>query len=161
MAERWFLKVDGIDGESTDTGHKGEIDVLAWSWGVSDVGSTGGPGGGGGAGRAEFDDLHVVTRIGKASPKLILAAAAGTHLKSAVLTAVRGSGKSGDAYLTYHLSDVVVTRVDHEADDGDTPIEEVSLGYAKLEISYRPTSASGKIGPPVSAGWDVKANKPL
>ena len=61
MAERWFLKIDGIPGESTDVNHKDEIDVLSWSWGVTQTGGSGG--GGGGAGKAAFQDFHFVSRI--------------------------------------------------------------------------------------------------
>ena len=70
----YFLKVDGIAGESTDAKHKDEIDVLAFSWGVSQTGGAS-SGGGGGTGKAVFDDLLVVARTSKASPHLWLACA--------------------------------------------------------------------------------------
>ena len=97
MAERWFLKIDGVPGESTDVAHKDEIDVLAWSWGLAQAGPGpgGGSGGGGGAGKAEFEDFHFVARISQASPRLFLAAAAGTHIKSAALTGVRDCRQAG------------------------------------------------------------------
>ncbi|MGH3042713.1 MAG: Hcp family type VI secretion system effector, partial [Gaiellaceae bacterium] len=81
MAVDYFLKVDGIPGESADSKHKGEIDVLAFSWGVSQSGSPV-PGGGGGAGKADFEDLLVVARTSKASPLLWEACASGKHIKS-------------------------------------------------------------------------------
>jgi type VI secretion system secreted protein Hcp len=164
VADRWFLKIDGVDGESTDDAHKGEIDVLAWSWGVAQTGSGSGPGGGGGggAGKAKFEDFHFVAKISKASPKLILAAAAGSHFKWAALAGVRASGKSkGAEYLKYKLTDVLVTNVDHEASDSDVPIEQFSLGYSKFQITYSTFSKSGKLDPPITAGWDVKTNKKL
>jgi type VI secretion system secreted protein Hcp len=161
MAQRWFLKIDGVPGDSKDAGHKGEIEVLAWSWGLARAGSPS-PGGGGGAGKTSFDDFEFVSNVGTASPALVLAAAKGTHIKSAVLSGVRGSGKAnGAAYLTYTLSDVIVTRVEHGEADGEVPVEEFALGYGKVAMAYSPVSASGKLGPPVTAGWDLKANKPL
>src|SRR6187549_606669 len=73
VSERWFLKIDGIVGDSIDANHKGEIDVLSWSWGVTHAGGGAGPGGGGGgAGKASFQDFHFVSRISKASPALFL-----------------------------------------------------------------------------------------
>lgn len=160
MADSWFLKLDGIAGESTDQAHKGEIDVLSWSWGVTQTGAPGGGGGGGaGAGKAEFHDLFFVTRVSRASPKLILAVATGAHIKTAVLTGTRGSGSGKAAdYLVYRLSDVIVTSVQHGAADGP-PTEQVSLRYAKFQVSYRRQAASGTLEPPVEAGWDLKANK--
>ena len=94
VAERWFLKLDGIAGESTDVAHKGEIDIDSWSWGVSNTRLDVGGGGGGGAGKASFQDFHFVSRISKASPALFLACASGSHIKEALLSGVRGSGKA-------------------------------------------------------------------
>jgi type VI secretion system secreted protein Hcp len=160
VADRWFLKIDGVEGESKDDAHKGEIDILAWSWGVDQVVAAGAPGSGGGAGKAKFEDFHFVAQISKASPKLFLAAASGAHFKYASLAGVRASGKSkGAEYLKYKLSDVLVSSVDHESDGGDTPIEQFSLAYSKFEIAYSTQSSSGKLGPGATAGWDVKANK--
>lgn len=161
MAERWFLKVDGIPGESTDVVHKDEIDVLAWSWGLAAPASPGGSGGGGGSGKAEFEDFHFVSRISKASPKLFLAAAAGTHIKSAALTGVRGSAGKGAEYLKYKLSDVLVTSLNQDYSEPDAPTEQFSLGYSKFEISYSPMTAKGTLGPSVVGRWDLKDNKAL
>jgi type VI secretion system secreted protein Hcp len=157
--ERWFLKLDGIDGESTDVAHKGEIDVEAWSWGVTNSGSVS-PGGGGGAGKASFQDFHFVTKLSKASPKLFLACAAGTHIKEANLTGVREVGKAkGGAFVKLKLGDVQLTSVQQGDSEGDVPSEQFSLNFAKVEMSYFPQGAKGKLGPPVTAGWDLKVSK--
>ena len=85
MAEHWYLRIDGIDGESAAKGHEKAIDVLAWSWGV---GQTGAPatGSGAGAGKATFQDFDFVARLSTASPKLVLACASGSHHAWAELT---------------------------------------------------------------------------
>jgi type VI secretion system secreted protein Hcp len=160
VAESWFLKIDGIQGESADISHKDEIDVLSWSWSVART--SGGAGSGGGAGKAVFQDLHFVAQISKASPMLFLACASGTHHKTAALSGVRGAGKSKSAdFLKYQLSDVVITTVQHGDSEGSAPIEQFSLNYSKIEVSYTPQLASGKVGAPVRAGFDVKANKKI
>src|SRR5262245_7006243 len=92
----FFLKIEGIDGESTDDKHKGEIDIQSFSWGVTNTGSHG-AGGGGGTGKSVFQDLHFTTHVNKSSPKLMLACATGEHLKKAVLT-VRKAGKDQQEY---------------------------------------------------------------
>jgi type VI secretion system secreted protein Hcp len=161
MAESWFLKIDGIEGESTDQSHKGEIDVLAWSWGVSQAGTTA-TGTGGGAGKASFQDFHFVSQISKASPKLFLAAASGSHIKWAALGGVRGSGKSkSDEFLKYKLSDIIVSSVQHSDAEGGPPTEQFSLNYSKIEMTYSSQAPSGKLGPSVSAGWNVFKNVKL
>lgn len=159
MAERWFLKLDGIVGESTDAVHKGEIDVQSWSSGVSNAG-TSAAGGGGGAGKVSFQDFHFVTRISKASPSLFLACATGTHIKEANLSGVRGAGKGkGGDFLKYRLRDVLVTSHQQSDSEADVPGEQFSLNFSKIEVSYFPQSPSGKAEPPVTAGFDLKANK--
>jgi type VI secretion system secreted protein Hcp len=92
----YFLKIEGIAGESTDAKHKGEIEVESFSWGVSQLASPT-PGGGGGAGKPSFDHLHVVTPFSAASPRLFEACVTGRHLRSAVLTGNRGGGGEGGA----------------------------------------------------------------
>ncbi len=158
MSESWYLKIDGIEGESSASGHKGEIDISAWSWGVSATGQN--QQGGGGAGKAEFQDFHFVTAISKASPALFLACATGTHIKTASLSGVRGAGKvKATPFLQYKLSDVTVSSVDWSEDGGEAPAEQFSLSYGKFEVIYTPQSPSGQTQPPVRAGYDLKLNK--
>jgi type VI secretion system secreted protein Hcp len=157
--ERWFLKLDGITGESTDAAHKGEIDVQSWSWGVVHEGSPG-PGGGG-AGRVSFQDFHFVARISKASPQLFLSCATGVHHKGATLSGSRLGDKASGDFLKYKLSDVLVTSAQHGDGRSDVPTEQFSLSYARFEITFTPQSTDGSPGPPVSAGFDVKLNKKI
>ena len=161
MAERWFLKIDGISGESTDAAHKGEIDVASWSWGVSRSAGPG-SGSGGGSGKAAFDDFHFVSRISAASPPLLNACATGSHIKTATLSGARGAGKSKSVdFLKYQLSDVTVTSVQQFDDESLAPSEQFSLNYSKVEVTYHPQTTSGKIGSPATFGFDVKANKKI
>src|SRR5687768_14117646 len=104
----YFLKVDGIDGDSTDDKHKSEIEVQSFSFGASNSGTYGKGGGGGGAGKVQFSDFHFVTRVGKASPKMMLACASGEHIKKAVLTC-RKAGKEQQEYMKVTMSDCLVS----------------------------------------------------
>ena len=156
----YFLKLDGIDGESTDVKHKGELVLESFGWGVSQLGGTPGGGGGGGAGKAQFQDLVFVHRTSKASPKLFLACATGQRLKSAILTA-RKAGKAPLEFLTIKLGDVLVSSFQETGTAGELPLETVSLAFAKLEIAYRPQSTTGKPAPELKAGFDLKLNKPV
>ena len=155
----YFLKIDGISGESTDDKHKGEIEVLSWSWGetLPTPPSTGG--GGAGAGKVEMSDLQVSARLTKASPQLLLACASGKHLKSAVLSGRRGGGKSQDEFLTFSLTDVLVSSFQTGGTTADAPLDSVSLNFAKIEVTYKEQSAKGGAGAVTRAGWDRKQNK--
>ena len=160
MAQDWFLKIDGIDGESQDNAHKGEIEVLSWSWGVENEGSPG-TGGGGGSGRPSFQDFHFVANISKASPQLFLSCASGVHHKAALLSGRRaGAVKGGGEFLKYKLSDVQVSSVQHSGEVGsDRPTEQFSLRYGRFEISYAVQKADGTLDTPATAGYDLKASK--
>jgi type VI secretion system secreted protein Hcp len=159
VAENWFLKIDGIEGDSLDKVHKGEIDVESWSWGVVNEGSPD-SGGGGGAGRASFQDFHFVGKISKASPQLFLSCATGVHHKVATLSGRRAGGdKASGDFLKYKLSDVQVTSVQHAEGGSDLPIEQFSLNYGRFEITFTPQNPDGSPGSPISAGFDLKINK--
>ena len=158
MAIDYFLKIDGISGESLDSKHKGEIQVESWSWGESNPAQPGG-GGGGGAGKVQMQDLAFTTRFSKASPQLILACASGKHFKDAVLTA-RKAGKGQQEFLTFSLSDVLVSAYQTAGAGGDVlPGDSVSLNFSKIQVEYKPQNPDGSLGSSIKAGWDVKQNK--
>src|SRR5258705_5385585 len=108
MAFDAFLKLDGIEGESTDAAHKGEIEVLSFSWGVNQTGSLVG-GGGSGAGKASFQDLHFNTIVSKASPRLFKACATGEHIKKASLSMRKAGGRQQQEFLKIELEEVLVS----------------------------------------------------
>jgi type VI secretion system secreted protein Hcp len=160
MAVDMFLKLDGIDGESTDSKHKDEIEILAYGWGVAQQG-TSGSGGGGGAGKAAFEDLHVLARLQKSSPKLFIACTTGKHVKQGVLT-VRKAGSKKFEFLKITISDVLVSSFEQVAPDdegGGTPLEEIGLSFAKIRVDYTQQSAKGAAGTVTSAEWDLKTGK--
>lgn len=154
----YFLKIDGIDGESHDDKHKNEIDLESWSWGETNSG-THSAGGGGGAGKVSMQDFHFVMKYNKASPKLFLACATGQHIKEAKLTC-RKAGGAQEEYLSVKFSDLLVSSYQTGGSSGDiVPMDQISLNYSKVEWEYKPQSKEGRTEGPVKAGYDVKANK--
>jgi type VI secretion system secreted protein Hcp len=157
MSVDYFLRIDGIPGESADAKHKGEIELESFSWGASHpAGSS--PGTGGGAAKAQVHDLTVTTGTSKASPKLFLACVSGQHLKSAVLTA-RRAGKVQQEFLTLTLSDVLVSSYQIGGSEEGVPTDAVSMSFGRVDVEYREQKADGSLGAATKAGWDVKANK--
>lgn len=155
----YFLKIDGIDGESTDSKHKNEIDVLSWSWGETQSGTMAG-GGGGGAGKVAMQDFHFVMKVNKASPKLLQACACGEHIKKAVLIC-RKAGKDQQEYLKITLSDLIVSSYQTGGSSGSDilPTDQISLNYSKIEFEYKEQKADGTLGGAVKGGWNLKENK--
>jgi type VI secretion system secreted protein Hcp len=155
---QYFLKVDGIQGESSDAKHVGEIELESFGFGVAEP-IAHGAGGGAVAAKPTFHDFHFVAHVSKASPKLFLACASGQHITHAVLTC-RRSGPSKQEFLVVFLSDVLVTSYELQGDEEDPgPTDLVSLAYGKLQVEYRAQKADGSLEAPVKAGWDVKQNK--
>ena len=155
----YFLKLEGIDGESADHKHKGEIDLESWSWGAAQSG-THSSGGGGGAGKVSMQDFHFVMKHNKASPKLMLACATGEHIKKATLTC-RKAGKEQQEFLKVVLSDLLVSsyQTGGSGHSDIIPTDQISLNFAKIETEYKEQKADGTLGGGVKAGWNVKENK--
>src|SRR5262245_37256849 len=103
----YFLKIEGIEGESHAQGHKGEIDLESWSWGASQAGGMA-YGGGGGAGKVSMQDFHFVMKMNSASPKLMLACASGQHIKQGTLTCRKAGGKQ-EPYLTIKFTELLIS----------------------------------------------------
>jgi type VI secretion system secreted protein Hcp len=155
----YFLKIDGIQGESQDSKHKGEIQLESFSWGEA---RQAGPaaGGGAGAGRVQMHDLHVTTPVSKASPLLMLACASGQHLKSAVLTA-RKAGRDQQEFLVFKFNDLIVSSYETggAAADQRLPVDQVAFSFGQISVDYRPQKPDGTLDAAVHVGWDVKANR--
>ena len=156
----YFLKLQGIDGESTDSKHKNEIDIESWSWGATQSGSSA-YGGGGGAGKVQMQDFHFTMRVNKASPKLMLACASGEHIKEAILTC-RKAGKEQQEYLKIKFTDLLVSSYQTGGSAGDViPMDQIALNFSKIELEYKEQKPDGTLGGATKAGYDLKSNKSL
>ena len=155
MATTTFMKFDGIDGEVATKDHKGEVEVLSWSWGLTASTSSGG--GGGGVGKAVPKELRIVHRYDKASPLLAKAAASGQHLKTAVMTARKAGGRQKD-FFKVTMKEVFITSV-ADGDDGSGATEEIAMSYGEIDFSYQPQDVKGNLGPAVTFDWNVKTGQ--
>jgi type VI secretion system secreted protein Hcp len=155
----YFLKIDGVEGESSDSKHKGEIEILSYSWGASNSSSSGSAGGGGGAGKVSMQDFHFTAKSNKSSPKLFLSCATGEHIKKAVLT-VRKAGKEQAEYIKIVFEDILVSSYQNGGDSTTAPTEQISLNFEKIQFSYAPRKADGSYGQPITTGWNVAENTP-
>jgi type VI secretion system secreted protein Hcp len=154
----YFLKIDGVESESTDAKHKGEIELESYSWGESQSG-TAGKGGGQGAGKVNPQDFSFVKRVDKSSPVLFIACATGTPYKNAVLTA-RKAGVGQQEYFKITMEEVLVSsyQLGGSGTSDVVPMEQVSLNFAKLEMVYKEQKADGSLGGEVKQKYDFAAN---
>lgn len=157
MAVDMFLKIEGVEGEARDKTHKGEIDVLAWSWGMSQSG-TAGMGGGGGGGKVDVQNMSLTKYIDLSTEKLWLSCANGTHFDSATLT-MRKAGGEAVEYIVYTMEQVMITSTSTGGSGGEDRItENVTLDFAKFEMEYKSQNEKGKEDKKKKFAWNVAEN---
>jgi type VI secretion system secreted protein Hcp len=158
MAVDMFFKIAGIEGESKDSTHKNDIDVLAWSWGVSNSGSFH-HGGGGGSGKANFQDLSFTKYIDKASHALLLACASGEHVTDALLTVRKSGGKAPLEYVKITLKKVLVSSLSTGGSGGEDRLtENVTLNFAEIDYAYVEQKPDGTGDTAKEFKWDIEKN---
>jgi type VI secretion system secreted protein Hcp len=139
MAVDVFLDIDGIKGESTDHDHKGGIDVLSFSWGLTnDVSPTR-------AGNVSVHDISITHRMDKSSPGLMFSCASGKHITEATLT-VRTAGKPPLEYMKIKMEDVLVSSYQAGGHSSGIPTGEFSLNFSKIDFAVAPILPGGKLG---------------
>jgi type VI secretion system secreted protein Hcp len=159
-AVEYFLKLDGIPGESQDDEHKEEIEVLSWCWSETSTAPAVVVGGGGGAGKLTMQDVGFVIPVSRASPKLFLACASGTHISQAILTCRRADGDRRE-FLKYTFSDVLVLSFEINGSASDFGItNQISLNFKRIEKEYTRQKEDGTLES-VRAGWDLDRNGPI
>jgi len=158
MAYDAFLKIEGVEGESTRDGHEGEIEILSFSWGVSNP-TTIGVSSGAGAGRASLSSFNVMKKSDKASPKLFQNCCNGAHFPKATVVLRAAGGENSLEYLKYEFEQVFVESVQWSGSQGgdDRPTESLSLAFGKVEVTYTPQADTGDPGAPVVAMWDQRS----
>lgn len=157
MAVDMFLKLDGIPGESKDQKKAGEIDILAWSWGISQSGTMH-MSGGGGAGKASFQDISCTAYYEKSTPELMLACATGKHIPTGVLT-VRKAGTEQLEFIIYKLTDILISSVSTGTSAGeDRPTLAFSLNFAKIETEYYEQKKDGSLEAAKRFGYNIEEN---
>lgn len=157
MAQDIYLDVDGIEGESTDSEYNGVINVLAFSWGVSQSGTTH-MGTGGGAGKCDVQDLSVSKYIDKATPNLVLGTMTGKHYPTATLY-VRKAGEVPLTYLTIIMESVIITSVSTGGSGGEDRLtENVTFNFGKVTVMYSPQLADGTGDAVIEVGYNIAEN---
>jgi type VI secretion system secreted protein Hcp len=155
----FFLKLDGIDGESQDDAHKDEIQCSSITWGVSNAGS-GGFGTGSGSSKSAVGDIHITKLVDKSSPNLLKACCTGQTIGSAVVTMRKAGGDSPVEYSVYKLDEVFVSSFNTSAHDGGgIGQESLSLNFSKINFVYTPQKADGTPDSTSEMTYDIKANK--
>ena len=157
MAVDMFINIEGVPGESRDSVHKEEIDVLAWSWGLSQSGTTH-AGSGAGAGKVSVQDLSFTKYVDKASPLLMLFCSNGKHVTTATLV-VRKAGTTPLEYMTIVMTDCLISSVSTGGSGGEDRLtENVTLNFAEVAYTYIVQNQDGSGGDKPAYKWKIAEN---
>lgn len=134
---------DNIEGESIQKGYEGQLDVLSWSWGMSQSGTTH-IGKGSGGGKVSVQDLSITHYVDKSSPKIIGACCSGEPIGEAILTLRKAGGKEQLPYLIITLNQAIITSVQTGGGgDGVRITENFTLNFAYFKYAYQMQKEDG------------------
>ncbi|HET7275703.1 MAG TPA: type VI secretion system tube protein Hcp [Longimicrobiaceae bacterium] len=153
-----FLKLEGVVGESTRAGFEKQLEILSFSFGVSNPTTIGSASGGGGAGRASVSAFNLMKQSDAASPTLFQACASGKHFPKATVTLQKAGGDKAVPYLVYEFENCYIESIQWSGSTGgdDTPTESMSLAFGKVTITHTPQAVQGAVAPkPVVGSWDI------
>jgi len=154
MASDFYLKLDGIEGESRDLIHKGEIELESWQFGVSNDGSRHGLSGGG-TGKAHVQDITFSKYNDKASPNLFGFCVNHKDIPNAVISCYKAAGDQRVKYLEIKMTEVIITSCQQSAGSGGIPMESGSLNFAGITYIYTMQATDQAAGGPVEWTWTV------
>jgi type VI secretion system secreted protein Hcp len=155
MAIEYFLKLDGLPGESLSAKHANEIELHSWSWGASNPVHM--DGSGMSAGKVSFSDISVSKPVDKASAKLLELCCTGKHISTGTLSCSKSTGdKNPGDYLTIKLTEIAITSFQGGGSSGEaTGTESLSLAFAKFELDYKIQGKDGTLTAAGTASWDA------
>lgn len=160
MSSDYFLKIDGIEGESKRKGHENQIEMLSWSFGCSQQGTAELGSGLAGSGRVSMQDFHFTKLSDKASGKIAQHCLQGKHIPKATFYARRAGTEGGEPvdYFIVEFTDLIISGYSiGGTGDGDVPVESISFNFTTYKFHYREIRRGAPQGA-ISGGWDVKGN---
>ncbi len=166
MAVDYYLKIDGIKGESEDDKHKDEIEIIDFEW-SEQQNSNFAQGGGGGGGKVKMENFKFRTFLNSASPALMQCCAEGKHIKDATFTCRKAGGGQKD-YYKVTMEEIIVASCHISGGNGNIqeggyveghPVEEITLNFGKIKWEYHPQKADGSLNSAKTGGYDLKKNK--
>jgi len=159
MAVDFYLKLDGITGESTSDGHTGEIELASWSFAASNPPNIGSATGGAGTGKTSLSHINCSAPMSKASGFLFEYCANGKHMKTAKLTC-RKAGEKQQDFVVIDLEEVYISSYQTSGNAGsDAPYDNFALAYGKITFDYKEQSKDGTTKSAGAKSWDLRANK--
>lgn len=160
MAVDQFLKIGALKGESEDSKYGGWIDVLAWSFGVSQSATMHG-GGGGGGGKANVENLNITKYIDSCTTNLFANCFSGKHFPDAHLI-VRKAGDEPLEYMKIDMTEVIISNISTGGSGGEDRLtENISLNFKTVKIIYTEQDGAGAGKGAMEIGYDIAKNEKM
>jgi type VI secretion system secreted protein Hcp len=159
MAFDAFLRLDGITGESQKEHHKGQIDLMSFSWAASN-GTAVGTGTGVSTGKVQVSDFSIMKATDSSSPVLYQTCCGGSVIPTGNVYLRRQVQGNATIYLEYSFTNVFVTSINWSGSGGggDSPSESVTFCFEVGTVDYAPQNDDGTLGNFIHGGWDVGQN---
>lgn len=156
-----YIKFDGVEGEAQDTGHKNWSDILAFSQGIQQPGSSA-TGATRRRGDVIMEDIHVTKEMDKASPKIAESMCKGKVFPKVEIHLTASYTDAGRVtYFAYDLKNVLVTSyaIAGSGQSEDVPTEDFSLNFEEIKVTYNEADNQGKSKGKVEYQWKVEAGE--
>ncbi len=156
-----FLQFEGIQGETSDSNHKGWIDLLTWQWGVGrNITSNTSTQGDRESTNATISDLTITRRMDKATPQLFIEACCGDGKTVRLVHTKTGAGNGADTFIEYTLKNALISRYNVTAinNAASRPREEITISFVDIEVKYTPYDEDGHAQAPIALGFNTASN---
>ena len=155
MAMSMYVQMGDIKGESVESNHKDWIDVLSWTWGMTQTGS-GHTGTGNSTAKVSVRDVSFTKYVDKATPNLIKQCCSGKAIGAVTLASNKSQGWD---YLVLEMKEVLISSVTSGGTGQDERlIETVTLNFKSFTVKYTPQTDKGDKGAEIPAKWNIAAN---
>lgn len=155
-----YLKFGNVKGNVTADGYAGQIAVKSIEFEVSrQVSMEAGNLSNRESSKPSLSRIEITKKADNSVAALFKEALTGSAGQEATLTFVRTGSDKVQEFMTYKLTNCIISRYKINAEGDEEPTELLELSYSAIEVSYKDHDASNKSGNPQRVSYDVKAAK--
>jgi type VI secretion system secreted protein Hcp len=150
-----YMKVDGVNGDVDEAGHKQWIQLNSLQWGVGrGIGSPKSSSSDRESSEASVSEVTVAKTLDESTTELLRQALWGKGKKVEIHFTRTGDNKQQIPYLKFILENVLLSGYSLSS-GGDRPSESVSLNFTKIQLSNLESKATNEDGSPDRLEYDL------
>lgn len=150
-----------IQGESNSTAHPNEIEIVSFSWGLSNTAVRSAQGDSTKGGKASVGEISLVKHTDKSSPGLFLAVTGCQTFPTATISLSKSTGgKKPEDYFVIKLTNAYVSSLHFSSPSAEgLGTETLTLNFQKINMDYRQQNTMGILVSAASATYDLTQGK--